>query len=74
MGYNVIAFPLDAGVLYPFVLSPEVAALSMSDSTLIVVINALLLKRTKLARISNETAGTKDLSEADVKSVAEVAA
>jgi len=51
VGYNVIAFPLAAGVLYPFVLSPEVAALSMSGSTLIVAINALMLKRTKLARI-----------------------
>ncbi len=51
VGYNVIAFPLAAGVLYPFVLSPEVAALSMSGSTLIVAINALLLKRTKLAGI-----------------------
>jgi Cu2+-exporting ATPase len=51
VGYNVIAFPLAAGVLYPFVLSPEIAALSMSGSTLIVAINALLLKRTKLAGI-----------------------
>ena len=51
VGYNVIAFPLAAGVLYPFVLSPEVAALSMSGSTLLVAINALLLKRTKLAGI-----------------------
>jgi Cu2+-exporting ATPase len=51
VGYNVIAFPLAAGVLYPFVLSPEVAALSMSGSTLIVAINALLLKRTKLTGI-----------------------
>jgi Cu2+-exporting ATPase len=49
VGYNVIAFPLAAGVFYPFVLSPEVAALSMSGSTLIVAINALMLKRTKLA-------------------------
>jgi len=40
-----------ASVLYPFVLSPEVAALSMSGSTLVVAINALLLKRTKLAGI-----------------------
>ena len=48
VGYNTIAFPLAAGVLYPFVLSPEVAALSMSGSTLVVAINALLLKRTKL--------------------------
>jgi P-type Cu2+ transporter len=51
VGYNVIAFPLAAGVLYPFVLSPEVAALSMSGSTLIVAINALMLKRTKLVGI-----------------------
>ena len=51
VGYNAIAFPLAAGVLYPFVLSPEVAALSMSGSTLIVAINALMLKRTKLAGI-----------------------
>lgn len=53
VGYNVIAFPLAAGVLYPFVLSPEVAALSMSGSTLIVAINALLLKRTKLEGIKH---------------------
>lgn len=54
VGYNVIAFPLAAGVLFPFVLSPEVAALSMSGSTLIVAINALMLKRTKLAGINSE--------------------
>ena len=51
VGYNVVAFPLAAGVLYPFVLSPEVAALSMSGRTLIVAINALLLKRVKLTGI-----------------------
>ncbi len=48
VGYNVVAFPLAAGVFYPFVLSPEVAALSMSGSTLVVAINALMLKRIKL--------------------------
>jgi Cu2+-exporting ATPase len=51
VGYNVLAFPLAAGVLYPFVLSPEVAALSMSGSTLIVALNALLLKFIKLEGI-----------------------
>lgn len=51
VGYNVIAFPLAAGVFYPFTLSPEVAALSMSGSSLVVALNALMLKRTKLAGI-----------------------
>ena len=51
VGYNVIAFPLAAGVFYPFTLSPEVAALSMSGSSAVVAINALMLKRTKLAGI-----------------------
>lgn len=47
-GYNVIAFPLAAGVFYPFLLSPEIAALSMSGSTAIVAFNALMLKWAKL--------------------------
>ncbi|MDP3841556.1 MAG: heavy metal translocating P-type ATPase [Oxalobacteraceae bacterium] len=51
VGYNVIAFPLAAGVFYPFTLSPEVAALSMSGSSAVVAINALMLKRTRLAGI-----------------------
>ncbi len=51
VGYNALAFPLAAGVLYPFVLSPEVAALSMSGSTLVVAVNALMLKRIRLSGI-----------------------
>jgi len=47
-GYNVLAFPLAAGVLYPLVLSPEIAALSMSGSSVIVAVNALLLKHLPL--------------------------
>lgn len=47
-GYNIVAFPLAAGVFYPFLLSPEIAALAMSGSSVLVAINALLLKRTKL--------------------------
>lgn len=45
VAYNVVAFPLAAGVLYPVVISPEVAALSMSGSSALVAFNALLLKR-----------------------------
>ncbi|GAB3642638.1 heavy metal translocating P-type ATPase [Spirosoma arcticum] len=45
-GYNVIAIPLAAGVLYPhFVLSPALGAVLMSTSTVIVALNAQLLKR-----------------------------
>ena len=52
VGYNVIAFPLAAGVLYPLLLSPQVAALTMSGSTALVAINALMLKSTKLAGVA----------------------
>jgi Cu2+-exporting ATPase len=48
VGYNVVAFPLAAGVLYPITLSPEIAALAMSGSSALVAINALMLKRTRL--------------------------
>jgi len=51
VGYNLIAFPLAAGVFYPFTLSPEIAALAMSGSSALVAVNALMLKRTKLAGI-----------------------
>jgi Cu2+-exporting ATPase len=52
VGYNVIAFPLAAGVLYPILLSPEIAALAMSGSSALVAINALMLKRTRLPGIT----------------------
>jgi Cu2+-exporting ATPase len=46
VGYNVVAIPLAAGVLYPhFVLSPALGAVLMSLSTIIVAFNAQLLKR-----------------------------
>ena len=45
-GYNVVALPLAAGVLYPhFVLSPAMGAVLMSASTVIVALNAQLLCR-----------------------------
>ncbi|HZQ14092.1 MAG TPA: heavy metal translocating P-type ATPase [Pseudolabrys sp.] len=55
VGYNVIAFPLAAGVFYPFTLSPEIAALAMSGSSALVAINALMLKRIKLAGITRHS-------------------
>jgi Cu2+-exporting ATPase len=46
VGYNVIAIPLAAGVLYPhFMLSPAIGAVLMSLSTIIVAFNAQLLNR-----------------------------
>ena len=51
VAYNVVAFPLAAGVLYPFLLGPSIAALAMSGSSALVAINALMLKRTKLTGI-----------------------
>lgn len=53
VGYNVLAFPLAAGVLYPFTLSPEIAALSMSGSSVIVAVNALMLRRVRLSAQSD---------------------
>ncbi len=51
-GYNVFAIPVAAGVLYPslgILLRPEWAALLMSASSVIVVANALLLRKANLA-------------------------
>ncbi len=51
VGYNTIALPIAAGVFEPafgLVLRPEIAALSMSGSSLIVAVNALMLKRLQL--------------------------
>ena len=49
-GYNVIGIPLAAGVAYPFgiVLTPAVGAIFMSISTVVVSVNAMLLRRVKL--------------------------
>jgi len=49
-GYNIVALPLAAGVLAPIgiLLSPAVGAVLMSLSTVIVAINAQLLRRTVL--------------------------
>jgi P-type Cu+ transporter len=49
--YNVIGIPIAAGVLYPglgLLLSPIVAALAMSLSSVSVIVNALRLRRVRL--------------------------
>ncbi|MBI3428574.1 MAG: heavy metal translocating P-type ATPase [Actinobacteria bacterium] len=51
IGYNVLALPIAAGLFYSSLgikLSPEIAAISMSGSSAIVAVNALLLKRLSL--------------------------
>ncbi|MFO7734477.1 MAG: heavy metal translocating P-type ATPase [Candidatus Aminicenantes bacterium] len=49
-GYNIVAIPLAAGVLAPvgILLAPAVGAVLMSASTVIVAINAQLLRRVEL--------------------------
>jgi Cu2+-exporting ATPase len=51
-GYNIVALPLAAGVLAPWgiLLSPAVGALFMSLSTIIVALNAQILRRLQLTR------------------------
>jgi Cu2+-exporting ATPase len=58
-GYNVVALPLAAGVLAPWgiLLSPAVGALLMSLSTIIVAINAQLLRRVSLMTTPTAAAG-----------------
>jgi len=49
-GYNIVALPLAAGALYArgIILEPALAAVLMSASTIIVAVNAVLLRRRKL--------------------------
>ena len=57
IGYNAIALPIAAGVFVGVgvMLSPEIAAISMSGSSAIVAINALLLKRLRLPAVAEVT-------------------
>jgi Cu2+-exporting ATPase len=51
IGYNAIALPIAAGVFDPafgLVLRPEIAALTMAGSSIIVAVNALSLRRLRL--------------------------
>jgi len=50
IGYNSLALPIAAGIFEPFglTLRPEIAAISMSGSSVLVAVNALELKRLRL--------------------------
>jgi Cu2+-exporting ATPase len=50
VGYNSLAIPIAAGIFQPlgFILRPEVGAISMSGSSVIVALNAIALKRLRL--------------------------
>jgi len=64
IGYNAIALPIAAGVFEPafgLILRPEIAALSMSGSSFLVAINALMLRRLRLPAV--DTAGVADPSQ-----------
>jgi Cu2+-exporting ATPase len=52
IGYNSLALPIAAGVFEPWglTLRPEIAAISMSGSSVLVAVNALALKRLRLQR------------------------
>jgi Cu2+-exporting ATPase len=52
IGYNSLAIPIAAGIFEPWglTLRPEIAAISMSGSSVLVAVNALALKRLRLSR------------------------
>jgi Cu2+-exporting ATPase len=56
IGYNSLALPIAAGVFEPWglTLRPEIAAISMSGSSILVAVNALSLKRLPLCKAASE--------------------
>jgi len=64
VGYNTAAIPLAAGVLEPvgLTLSPAIAALGMSGSSIIVAVNAIALKWLRLPDRLKQSASTTDAS------------
>lgn len=61
VGYNAIALPIPVGVFFPTIgilPSPEIAAIYMPGSSVIVAVNAPLLKRLRLPGQPESTAAT----------------
>jgi Cu2+-exporting ATPase len=63
IGYNSLALPIAAGVFEPvgLVLRPEVAAISMSGSSVLVALNAVALKRLRLPELRPSRAPASDM-------------
>jgi Cu2+-exporting ATPase len=60
IGYNSVALPIAAGVFEPafgLVLRPEIAAITMAGSSILVAVNALALKRLRLPKPGETGAG-----------------
>ena len=80
IGYNSVALPIAAGVFAPWglTLSPEIAAITMSGSSVIVALNALSLKRLKLPHshtaAGDDSAPGTPADELDVRKQAPVPA
>jgi Cu2+-exporting ATPase len=65
IGYNAVALPIAAGVFAPeLVLRPEIAALTMSGSSFLVAVNALLLKRLRLPRAEESSPAERSRTRA----------
>lgn len=66
-GYNIVAIPLAAGVLarWDLVLVPALAAVLMSASTLVVALNAQLLRRARLDRGGRDVVGPQVAASSD---------
>ena len=66
IGYNAIALPIAAGIFVPtfgLMLRPEIAALTMSGSSVLVSVNALLLKRLRLTALPNSAVAAPEAIE-----------
>ncbi len=69
VGYNGIALPLASGIFEPvgIVLRPEIAAISMSGSSVLVAVNALLLRRLRLPGAEDRRAVGKGSASGELR-------